>query len=582
MSVTSPVQTPCLVATDLTKAFSGNVALDSYSMQLSPGQVHALVGHNGSGKSTFIKMLAGYYVPDSGQITVGDQVLRPGDPTSSARAGLSFVHQTLGLVSSLSVLENLHLGKPYDVSMVGSINWRRERAAARTALGRFGLSVDPRVQVSRLSTVERVEVAIVRALLDGEAMTVLVLDEPTAALTNQEVRRLFDTIRRVTAAGVAVIYISHRIEEIPQIADMVTVLSDGRILARGPIDEFDVPRLVALMSTSAVTPRSAANGTGPVTSRSPGSVPGPVPLGGATSGPIGTGPTVAGPVGSGPIASGPIASGPIASGPLASGPAGSRAAAAGSNGSGPAGDGAPVVLRLSGLSGRVLRDFDLEGRAGEIVGVVGLLGSGLEDLVAILAGKQDAVSGRLQIQGRPAPLGSLAELAGRGLRVVVGDKPERIVPDLSVGENATLSVISRFYRGVLRLGALRRRARKTLADFRVLPPDPRLRAGSLSGGNQQKLAVAKALQPEPVVLLLEEPFHGVDVRGRADLAQILRGQAATGRLILVVDSDLDEIINIATTIIVLRGGATVLVAKPEQVDKRRLLEACYGGGGQDL
>ena len=522
MSVTSPAQAPCLVASDLTKAFSGNVALDSYSMELLPGQVHALVGHNGSGKSTFIKMLAGYYVPDSGQITVGDQVLRAGDPTSSARAGLSFVHQTLGLVSSLSVLENLHLGKPYDLSMVGSINWRRERAAARTELERFGLSVDPRVQVSRLSTVERVEVAIVRALLDGEAMTVLVLDEPTAALTNQEVRRLFDTIRRVTAAGVAVIYISHRLEEIPQIADAVTVLSDGKILARGPIEEFDVPRLVALMSTSALTPRSSSNGA-----PSPG------------------------------LPAGPTARGPD-------------------------GDGTPVVLRLSGLTGRVLRDFDLEGRAGEIVGVVGLLGSGLEDLIAILAGKQDAVCGRMEIQGRPARLGSLADLAGRGLRVVVGEKPERIVPELSAGENATLSVVSRFFRGVLRLGALRRRATKTLVDFRVLPPDPRLRAGSLSGGNQQKLAVAKALQPDPVVLVLEEPFHGVDVRGRVDLAQILRTQAATGRLIVVVDSDLDEIVNIATTIVVLRGGDTVLVTKPGQVDKRRLLEACYGGGGQDL
>jgi len=249
---------------------------------------------------------------------------------------------------------------------------------------------------------------------------------------------------------------------------------------------------------------------------------------------------------------------------------------------GPGGDDATVVLRLSDLTGRVLRDFDLEGRAGEIVGVVGLLGSGLEDLIAILAGKQPAVSGRLEIEGRPAPLGSLADLAGRGLRVVVGDKPERIVPELSAGENATLSVISRYFRGVLRLGALRRRATKTLTDFRVVPADPTLRAGSLSGGNQQKLAVAKALQPDPALLVLEEPFHGVDVRGRADLSQILRAQAANGRLILVVDSDLDEIINIATTIIVLREGETVLVTKPEQVDKRRLLEACYGGGGQDL
>jgi ABC-type sugar transport system ATPase subunit len=220
----------------------------------------------------------------------------------------------------------------------------------------------------------------------------------------------------------------------------------------------------------------------------------------------------------------------------------------------------------------------LEGHAGEIIGVVGLLGSGIEDFISILAGKQEALAGRMTIDGHPAALGSLATLAKRGLRVVVGEKPERIVPDLSVGENATLSIVSRFYQGVLRLGAMRKRSREILTDFRVLPPAPELRAGSLSGGNQQKLAVGKALAPEPGVLVLEEPFHGVDVRGRVELAQILRQQAAKGRLILVADSDLDEIVNIATTVIVLRDGNTVLVAKAQQVAKRRLLEACYGGG----
>jgi ribose transport system ATP-binding protein len=516
VSVSSPAQAPCLVADNLTKTFSGNIALDSFSIEIMPGQVHALVGHNGSGKSTFIKMLAGYYVPDGGQITVGGQVLRSGDPTSSAGAGLSFVHQTLGLVPTLSVLENLHLGKPYDVSVLGSINWGRERAAARAALERFGLSVDPRVPVARLTTVEQVEVAIVRAL-GGGAMTVLILDEPTAALTDQEVRRLFATVRRITAEGVAVIYISHRLEEIPQIADVVTVLSDGRIIERGPIGQFDVPRLVALMSAGAAATAPAAG---------------------------------------------------------AGGPAGAP---------GPAGEEAAVVLALTDLTGGVLQDFNLEGRAGDIVGVVGLLGSGLEELIAILAGRQDAVSGRLEIRGRLVPLGSLATLAARGLRVVIGDKSERIVPDLTVGENATLSVVSRFYRGgVLRLGRLRRQARRILGEFGVLPADPALRAGSLSGGNQQKLAVAKALQPGPDVLVLEEPFHGVDVRGRIELSQILRAQAAQGRLVLIVDSDLDEITSIATKIIVLRDGRTVLVAHEDEVDKRRLLEACYGGGGQDL
>jgi ribose transport system ATP-binding protein len=477
-------------------------------MEVFPGQVHALVGHNGSGKSTFIKMLAGYYTPDRGRITVGDQVLRSGDPTSSAAAGLSFVHQSLGLVAALSVLENLHLGKSYDVNAVGKISWRRERAAARVALGRFGLSVDPRVPVSRLSTVERVEVAIVRALGEG-TMTILVLDEPTAALTDQEVSRLFATIRRIAVQGVAVIYISHRLEEIPRIADVVTVLSDGRILERGPIAEFALPRLVSLMTAGG----SAASNPGPVTGTPDLDY-----------------------------------------------------------------DGSQVVMKLEGITGNVLDGFTLEAHRGEIVGVVGLLGSGLEELVEILAGRQEAAVGWLELLGRRAPLGHLAELAARGLRVVVGDKNERIVPDLSAGENATLSVVSRFYRtGTLRLHALRRRARQILDDFRVLPADPGVLAGTLSGGNQQKLAVARALQSEPVALVLEEPFHGVDVRGRADISQILRAECEKGRLVLIIDSDLDEITSIATTFVVLRNGRTALVARRQQVDKRRLLEACYGG-----
>lgn len=510
LSVASPGQAPCLVASDLTKAFSGNVALDSFSIEVMPGQVHAIVGHNGSGKSTFIKMLAGYYVPDSGQITVGDHVLRPGDPVSSASAGLSFVHQSLGLVPALSVLENLHLGKPYQVNLFGTIKWRRERAAARVALERFGLYVDPRLPVARLSTVERVEVAIVRALGGGE-MTVLVLDEPTAALTDQEVSRLFATIKRITAQGVAVIYISHRLEEIPRIADVVTVLSDGQIIERGPIADFDVPRLVSLISAGAAS---------------------------------------------------------------AAGRSAVRTAARL--------DGTPAVLRLDGVSSGVLSEFSLEGRAGEIVGVVGLLGSGLEDLVAVLAGRKAPSAGRLEIAGRRVPFGSLAVLAARGLRVVVGDKSERIVPELSAGENATLSVISRFYRGgALRLRSVHRRARQILDDFLVTPADPGLRAGSLSGGNQQKLAVARALQPAPTVLVLEEPFHGVDIRGRAQISEILRAEAVRGRLILIIDSDLDEITSIATTIMVLRDGRIALVAEGEMIDKARLLEACYGGEGRD-
>jgi ABC-type sugar transport system ATPase subunit len=193
------------------------------------------------------------------------------------------------------------------------------------------------------------------------------------------------------------------------------------------------------------------------------------------------------------------------------------------------------------------------------------------------------LAGRLELLGQQVPLGSLAELARYGFRVVVGEKTERIVPGLSSGENATLSITSRFYRGgALRLRAMRQRAQQVLRDFRVSPADPGFRAGMLSGGNQQKLALARVIQPEPTVLILEEPFHGVDVRGRTDVKQILRSECEKGRFVLIIDSDLDEITSIATSIVVLRNGKIALVAEGQDRNKQRLLEASYGGRSVNL
>ncbi|MFA4927111.1 MAG: ATP-binding cassette domain-containing protein, partial [Patulibacter sp.] len=249
--MTTTTTTAGLRAEGVSKSFYGNRVLDDLALEIAPGSVHALLGHNGSGKSTFIKILAGYYDPDegSGPITVGDRAVRPGDPDSSQAAGIAFVHQTLGLVPSLSVLENLRLGRPWSTNAAGKIAWRQERAQARAALEAFGLhGISPDALVGDLNTVEQTEVAIVRALDAGDEIRLLVLDEATAALTDHEVRKLFTTLGHVQRRGVATLYVTHRLEEIPLIADDVTVLRDGKTVGQGPIAEFPRDRLVALIA----------------------------------------------------------------------------------------------------------------------------------------------------------------------------------------------------------------------------------------------------------------------------------------------------------------------------------------------
>jgi ribose transport system ATP-binding protein len=498
-----------LTAVGVSKSFYGNRVLDELALTIEPGTVHALLGHNGSGKSTFIKILAGYYEPDegSGPVRVGEHELRPGDPDSSQAAGIAFVHQTLGLVPTLTVLENLRLGRPWETNAVGKIAWRRERANARAALEAFGLDgISPDALVGDLNTVEQTEVAIVRALAAGDDIRVLVLDEATAALTDQEVRKLFSILERVQERGVATLYVTHRLEEIPLVADEVTVLRDGRTVGQGPIDEFPRERLVSLIT------------------------------GGGESAAVET-----------------AADAPIV-----------------------VSDG-PPRLAIDGLRAGELVDGTLVGRGGEIVGVVGLLGSGVIDLAHALTGRIPVTSGTVELDGEPVDLGDFAGLSSRGISAVVGERSDRVAVGLSVAENLTLGTVPRFFRG----GLLRRRELATAASdavsrYEIRCAGPDAETASLSGGNQQKVAIAKVLAQQPKALVLEEPCHGVDERGRREIRSMLRAAAADGALVLVVDSDLDEILGLCTRIVVLREGRVAAELSPSGTGRQALLDVCYG------
>jgi ribose transport system ATP-binding protein len=505
-----------LDANQISKTFERTVVLDHLDFRLASGEVHALLGHNGSGKSTFIKILAGFHAPDasSGRIMVAGEELRWQDPGSAQNLGLSFVHQTLGLVPALTVLENLHLGMPYEVGPTRKINWRREARLARSRLEEFGLDVDPADTVERLTAVERTEVAIVRALSGEVDIRVLVLDEPTAALTAREVEKLFELIKRVSAGGVAVIYVSHRLEEVSEIADSVTVLRDGRTVGDGPIDTFGMSRLVELISGDAELRASA-----------------------------------------------PLADAPAVAAEMAAAPE----------------PGGAVPLKVSGVAARSAVDVDFEARRGEILGIVGLLGSGVDDIARVLSGRVRRQQGKIEIFGRPLDPEALADAKKLGYWVVVGEREDRSVLTLTVGENLTLSTLRRYFQaGFQRLRRMRVAQGQAITDFGILPADGTLTAQQLSGGNQQKVALARVIQADPSVLVLEEPFKGVDIRGRREIADLLRAAAGRGRTVVIVDSDLEAVSEICTRAVVLRDGIVSGEFEGAAITKNQLVKACYG------
>jgi ribose transport system ATP-binding protein len=515
------IATGGLVASGISKSFYGNRVLNNLELEIPSGSVHALLGHNGSGKSTFIKILAGYYTPDddSGAIVVDGKELEPGDPDSTRDAGITFVHQTLGLVPTLSVLENLRLGQQWETNGAGKISWGKERKLARAALQDFGLDVSPDAIVGNLNTVAQTEVAIVRALDGGDDIRLLVLDEPTAALTDFEVRKLFSTLAHVKARGVAILYVTHRLEEIELIADQVTILRDGNTVGNGSVSEFPWERLVQLitgMDQAALNAQSAdpAAGVEEVAAR------------------------VEAPE---------------------------------------AGTGQGALLTISGLRAGEMLDANIEGKAGEIVGAVGLLGSGVIDLARTLTGRLKRESGQVVLDGKPVDVGDFASLARRGLGAVVGERADRVAMGLSVEENVTLGILHRFFKGgLLRRRAVAKSARNAIAEYEVRCAGPDVQMASLSGGNQQKAAIAKVLEADPKVLVLEEPCHGVDERGRREIRAMLRKAAADGALVLVIDSDLDEVVGLCSRVVVFRAGRIAGEFRKGQMSRSRLLDACYG------
>jgi ABC-type sugar transport system ATPase subunit len=449
------------------KRFGGVEALKGVDFTLEGGEVHALVGENGAGKSTLMKVLSGALMPDAGTTLLEGRRLRVRSVADTQRSGIVMVYQELNLVPDLTVAENLALGR-----LPRLVRYARLHADARALLAQMDLGIAPELPVRSLGAGEQQLVAVARAF--AQRAKVMIFDEPTATLSASEVEQLFRLMRRLRSEGLAVVYISHRLEEIFEIADRVTVLRDGVRVMTALRTELTAERVVALMVGREVRAFQRAPHQGE---------------------------------------------------PLGEFEVGARRLA-------------PLTVRL---------------RRGEVVGFAGVVGSGRTEALEAMFG----LRGRARWQGQV--VASPVEALGRGLFLVPADrKAQGLILELTARENVVLSVLRRLQRfGVMD----RRRERRVVNDWfqqlSVRPPDPERRARTFSGGNQQKLVLAKGLATTPTVLLLEEPTRGVDVATRYELYSLLDELAEGGLALVVSSSDTEELAGLCDRVLIFRGGRAV-------------------------
>jgi ribose transport system ATP-binding protein len=493
---------------DVSKTFVSTRALDRVDFGVRAGEVHALIGHNGSGKSTLVKILAGFHKPDSGSgaFTVDGEQLPYGDPEAVHRAGLRFIHQELGLLDDLTLLENLRLGDHYLTGRGWRVRWGAERRRAAEVLAIVGLDLDPDTKVAELTPIERTQVAVARAMQNEAAVRVVLLDEPTATLPSSEVDKLFELIRRMTARGVGIVYVSHRLEEIEEIADRVTVLREGRVVGAGPRAEFDNARLVSLIVGSLageVVPGSAREAT--------------------------------------------------------------REHAEGD-----------ALLAFQAVTAGELRGAEFVVRTGEIVGVAGLAGSGVHDIPGVLLGRVPVEAGHVVVAGRVVDDPDPSKLRPLGAAVLPSPRHLKGIPDLTIRENLTLADLGPLTRGWnLDLRRERREVAELVERFDVKPREPEKPLVELSGGNQQKVAVAKWLRIEPDLLVLDEPTQGVDVGAKAEILDLVAAAAADGLAVVLCSSDLDDLEAICSRVLVVRGGRVAGELTGQRINRKTITEECY-------
>jgi len=493
---------PVLRMESIRKEFPGVVALDGVDLSVLPGEVHVLLGENGAGKSTLMKVLSGAHRMDAGRIVIDGREVDLQGPRHAQELGVAIIYQELTLVPTLSAAENIFLGRE-PRHLAGIVDRGKMIEGARRILDGLGARFDVRRPVRELSLARRQLVEVAKAL--SMEARILVMDEPTSALTEREIGALFSTIRGLTRRGVAVVYISHRLGEIFEIGDRVTVLRDGRRVDTRDVAQADRRDLVRLMADREVDERVPRN---------------PVPPG-------------------------------------------------------------DEVLRVEGLSRRgELHDVSFALRAGEILGFAGLLGSGRTALARAVFGADPIDAGRIVVHGRPTRIASPRHAIRAGIGMLTEDrKRQGLVLDLSVRQNIALPV----QRSISRFGVVDRRQERVLAaryvrDLRIKTPSLEQVTLNLSGGNQQKVVLAKWLACQVDVLILDEPTRGIDVGAKQEIYMLMDRLAAEGVGILLVSSELPEIVGLSDRVVVMREGRVAGVFARPDLSQEEILACAVGAG----
>ena len=483
----------------LSKTFPGQKALDDVDLSVAPGEVHALVGQNGSGKSTLIKIVAGYHQPDPGSAAWVDGLpLSLGDGDAAIGLGIRIVHQDLGLVGDLNTVENLALTVGYRTGFGRRIRWSQERQRAKKELGALGITnFDVRAPVSSLSPSQRTAVAITRALSGWEkSAKLLILDEPTATLPDDDVQRLFSVIHGLKERGVAILYVSHHLDEVFELADRVTVLRDAKKIDTATVKHLDHGSLIEL-----IVGHRIEQGTSSEVSLSD-----------------------------------------------------------------------DVVLSVRGLWGASVKGIDFDVVRGEVLGIAGITGSGREHVLGLIMGQQPREVGVVTVEGRPVPNYRPRGAMDAGIAFVPADRAVRgAIAPMTVRENLTITDVGRNVAG----GRIRRRrevaeANEWVSKLSIRLPSLEALIGLLSGGNQQKVMIAKALRLKPKLLMLDEPTQGIDVGAKDQIHRLIDDSAGAGVSTVVASTDTDELVRLCHRVIVMSEGRIAAILTGSDIVASRI------------
>ncbi|HRP55821.1 sugar ABC transporter ATP-binding protein [Agriterribacter sp.] len=468
-----------LRAENISKSFPGVKALNNVQLHVEKGKVHAVMGENGAGKSTLMKILIGMYTPDAGEIIYKERPIRFSSVHDALRSGFSMIHQELLPFPELSVAENIFMGNEPTTAIPGWINRKKRNKDAQLLVDQLGVKINVTRRMKTLSVAEMQMVEIAKAL--SNKAEVIIMDEPTSALSDRETARLFDMIRDLKRQGIAIIYISHKMDEISRIADTISVMRDGKYIATHPANAISNEDLISLIVGRELNTIFEKRNT----------IPG------------------------------------------------------------------EVALSVKGLTGAKFKDIDLFVRSGEILGIAGLMGAGRTEIVNAIFGLEKIYKGTIAVKGKPVTIRSPRDAIQHGIGLITEDRKNTgLVLSGTVKHNITLAALKSCCRGpFIEMQKERSIAEQQIRRFAIKTPSGNQIVNFLSGGNQQKIVLAKVLLNDPDIIILDEPTRGIDIGAKAEIYRLMNELAAKGKAIIMISSELPEILGMSDRIMVVHGGS---------------------------